>query len=277
MSSFCCCCLRKCLTCSPGILRSGGDASELAAAYFGLIIPTTHESSAASRWTQCSVSFYLCAANQPDCSALCTLFYSCVASFALGEWIEGLAVIIIVLLNATIAVVTERGANEALKKLSGLSQASTHVRRDGKVQSLSTRELVPGDVVVLGVGDVVPADIRLLRANDMKVNEMLLTGEAIDVRKNGEVISRTTGDDSKVETLTPANEVFSSTTVVNGSGEGIVVATGMNTRVGRIAALVQQGTFAPIHHHRRLGSAPNNPTINTGCYTFPRRRHLPKH
>merc|ERR1740129_2589539 len=95
--------------------------------------------------------------------------------------------------------------------------------------------IVRGDVVVLGTGDVVPADMRLMEADDVKVSEMALTGEPEDVAKSVKMKAKKAGEPEK---LTPDNMVFSGCSVTGGKGKGIVVATGMGTRIGRIAELM---------------------------------------
>jgi potassium/sodium efflux P-type ATPase len=152
-------------------------------------------------------------------------------------YIDAIAILIIVLINATIAAVTENNANDALEALSSLQQAMATVIRDGQEKDVESRLLVPGDIVKLKTGDVVPADIRNIEASDFRVNEMLLTGEPEDVAKNTVVKPRIPGHPEK---LTADNMAFSSCNVKAGTCVGIIVATGMKTRVGSIAALLNQ-------------------------------------
>lgn len=154
-------------------------------------------------------------------------------SFFLGKTTEAIAILFIVNLNAGIATYQESNASSALEALAQLSSPQCVVLRNGEQQVVDSKMLVPGDVVVLTTGDVVPADIRLYESSDLKVNEMLLTGESEDVGK------RYNADISKSKKLTPDNMVFSSTTVTAGNARGFVVETGMSTRVGSIAALLQ--------------------------------------
>eukprot|EP01138_Halocafeteria_seosinensis_P007500 gb/GECG01007666.1/.p1 GENE.gb/GECG01007666.1/~~gb/GECG01007666.1/.p1 ORF type:complete len:1185 (+),score=147.29 gb/GECG01007666.1/:1-3555(+) len=163
------------------------------------------------------------------------LLGACIASFALEEIAEGVAIIVIVVLNACIATWTEKSASNALAALASLSQPSAEVIRDGQTKHIRTSEVVKGDIVNLYTGDVVPADCLLLSSADLKVNEMPLTGEAADVSKN---YQHSSGSD----TLTPPNRVFSSTTVTAGSAKGLVIAIGMDTRVGEIAKRLAGGS-----------------------------------
>jgi potassium/sodium efflux P-type ATPase len=146
------------------------------------------------------------------------------------DYVEGCAILMIVVLNALIAAVTENDANNALDALSKMSQASSDCIRDGVLQQIPCNELVKGDIVVLGTGDIAPADIRLITADELKVNEMLLTGEPDDVAKRAEV--------KKHSALTPPTMVFSSCMCTNGKATGVIVETGMRTRVGKIAAML---------------------------------------
>lgn len=151
------------------------------------------------------------------------------------SYVDSIAITIIVLINATIAAVTENNANDALEALSSLQSPISTVIRGGEEIQVESRELVVGDIVKLGTGDVVPADVRVITANDFRVNEMLLTGEPEDVTKTPKVKARVPGTPEK---LTADNMAFSSCNVKAGAAVGIVVAIGMSTRVGSIAALL---------------------------------------
>jgi potassium/sodium efflux P-type ATPase len=155
------------------------------------------------------------------------------------SYVDSIAILIIVLINATIAAVTENSANDALEALSNLQSPMCNVIRDGNEKSVESRELVPGDVVKLGTGDVVPADVRCIKANDLRVNEMLLTGEPEDVAKNDKHKQDVPGEKAK---LTPDNMAFSSSNVKAGTALCIVTSTGMKTRVGSIAALLNDAS-----------------------------------
>ncbi|KAG6971185.1 hypothetical protein JG688_00004530 [Phytophthora aleatoria] len=164
------------------------------------------------------------------------LMAAALASIALQEYVEGLAVIAIVTLNAVIATIQERNASNALEALQKMTSPQCVVLRDGGRQvQIPSEQLVAGDIVVLTTGDIVPADIRLIHSSDFKVNEMILTGESEDVLKKYDA------DMSRSEKLTADNMVFASTSVATGNATGVVVETGMKTRVGSIAALLQGG------------------------------------
>mmetsp|Transcript_19098 Transcript_19098/g.60039 ORF Transcript_19098/g.60039 Transcript_19098/m.60039 type:complete len:1138 (+) Transcript_19098:223-3636(+) len=150
-------------------------------------------------------------------------------------YVDSIAIFIIVFLNAIIGAWTENAANGALDALSALSSPISTVIRDGEEVEVPSSSIVRGDVVTLTTGDVVPADARLIEATDLKVNEMLLTGESEDVSKTDKVKKK---KDGAAEKLTPDTMVFSSCTVKNGAAKALVVRTGMDTRVGQIAALL---------------------------------------
>jgi magnesium-transporting ATPase (P-type) len=152
------------------------------------------------------------------------------------SYVEGIAIFTIVILNAGIAAVTENDANNALEALSKMSQPMAKVRRDGQDQDVKSAEVVRGDIVILGTGDIVSADVRLIESSELKVNEMLLTGEPDDVAKTSKVKVHSGGPAK----LTPDTMAFSSCTVTNGKATAIVTQTGMKTRVGAIAGMLMQ-------------------------------------
>jgi P-type Ca2+ transporter type 2C len=151
------------------------------------------------------------------------------------SYIDSIAITIIVFINASIAAKAENNANDALEALSSLQAPISTLIRDGEEIRVESSDIVRGDLVKLGTGDVVPADVRCITANDLRVNEMLLTGEPEDVAKSTKVKPRVPGHPEK---LTADNMAFSSCNVKAGACLGLVVATGMRTRVGTIAALL---------------------------------------
>ena len=151
------------------------------------------------------------------------------------SYVDSIAIFIIVFLNAYIAAASENAANGALEALDALSSPVSVAVRDGEEVELDSTKLVVGDVILLATGDVVPADCRVVRAADLKVNEMLLTGESEDVSKTDRVKPKKPGAPAK---LTEDTMIFSSCTVKAGNCRALVVHTGMRTRVGQIAALL---------------------------------------
>ena len=139
----------------------------------------------------------------------------------------------VIVLNATIGTIQETRAEKALEALKKLSSPTATVRRDGKIVEVKAEELVPGDIVVLEEGRTVPADLRLIKAFQMKSDESSLTGESLPVEKDPEIVL--TGEVGAGDRV---NEAYMSTPIVYGRGEGVVIATGMNTEIGRIAKML---------------------------------------
>ena len=153
----------------------------------------------------------------------------------------------ILFVNAIIGAVQEKKAETSLEALKELAAPLSKVLRDGSVTEISTRDLVPGDMVILETGAVIPADIRLTEAVNLKIQESSLTGESVPVDKTSATMS---GDDIPLGDR--KNMVFSSGMVTYGRGRGVVVATGMNTQVGRIADMLQHAGDTETPMSRRL-------------------------
>jgi Ca2+-transporting ATPase len=163
------------------------------------------------------------------------LIFSAIISIFLGELIDSIAIIAIVIINAFIGIYQEINAEKSLKALKKLSSPKTKVIRDGKIVFIPTREVVPGDIVVLETGDKVGADLRIVEQKNLKVEEAFLTGESFPVEKNESEILR---DDLPIHDR--KNIVFSGSTVVYGRGKGVVFATGVNTEIGKIGKSLQE-------------------------------------
>lgn len=153
------------------------------------------------------------------------------------EYAEAAIILAVVILNCVLGVVQEGKAEQALEALSKTSAASAKVRRGGVVSSIPASELVPGDIVLLEAGDSVPADLRLLAAASLKIEEAALTGESVPAEKISEVLRA--DESGKVSLGDRKNMAYMGSAVTYGRGEGIVVATGMNTEMGKIASLLQ--------------------------------------
>jgi len=151
-----------------------------------------------------------------------------------GEGItDSIIILIVVIVNAVIGVAQENKAEKSLEALQKLSSHVAKVVRNGKIEVIQSRELVPGDIVVLDTGDYVPADLRVIEAVNLKSQEASLTGESVPVDKFTSII-----DEEKVGIGDTYNMVFSSSLITYGRGKGIVVETGMNTEVGKIAGIL---------------------------------------
>ncbi len=170
-----------------------------------------------------------------------------VLSLLLGEVLDAIVVVLIVMLSAVLGFVQEYRASRALEALRQLAAPTAEVIRAGAPVVVPTREIVPGDVIVLSTGDRLPADGRLLEAVNLRVDESPLTGESTPVAKDLQPLP--------VDTPLPdrANMVYGGTTVIAGRGKAVIVATGMATQFGQIAHLVQIGDDKGTPLERRMG------------------------
>ena len=165
-----------------------------------------------------------------------------------AEWAELVVIVAILILNAIIGVVQESKADAALQALKNMSAPHAKVLRDGQLTTVSANDLVPGDIVSFEAGDLVPADCRLLTAVRLQCDESSLTGESLPVDKDA---------DAHIESTAPlgdrVNMVYSGCAVSYGTGTAVVVATGMSTEMGRIAAMLgaEEETATPLQ--RKLG------------------------
>ena len=157
-----------------------------------------------------------------------------------GEGItDTIIIMIVVIVNAIIGVAQESKAEKSLEALQKLSDHASKVIRNGNLQVVPARELVPGDIVVLDTGDYIPADLRIIEEANLKSQESSLTGESVPVEKTSEVI-----EDVKIGIGDRKNMLFSSSLVTYGRGKGIVVETGMTTEVGKIAGMINRNRKA---------------------------------
>ena len=158
-----------------------------------------------------------------------------VVGVAQGEGItDTIIILIVVIVNAIIGVSQEAKAEKSLEALQKLTDHATKVIRNGKLEVVPAKELVPGDVVVLDTGDYIPADLRVIEAANLKSQESSLTGESVPVEKTPAVIEET-----EVGIGDRTNMLFSSSLITYGRGKGIVVETGMTTEVGKIAGMLE--------------------------------------
>ncbi len=167
-------------------------------------------------------------------------------AFAFDEAIEGSAIVAVIFINAAIGFATERHAVRSMEALRELGSTLATVRREGATLSLPASELVPGDLVVLDAGDVLTADLRVVSGSRLQADESALTGESLPVDKDlGPVAA-----DAPLAERT--SMLFKGTALTRGSGEGVVVATGMATELGRISSLVEEAEPQTTPLERRL-------------------------
>ena len=176
------------------------------------------------------------------------LIAASVIAGALGEWIDTLVILVIVLLNGLLGFLQEERAGRALAALQRLSAPLAKVVRDGGPQMVPAHELVPGDLVELETGDFIPADVRLVRAFGFRVQESALTGESAPVDKDpASVLAPDTALGDR------ANMAYMGTVAAAGKATAVVVATGMATELGRIAGMLQRSEPELTPLQRRLG------------------------
>jgi Ca2+-transporting ATPase len=156
-----------------------------------------------------------------------------IVSFAIGETLDAVVILIIVILNAVLGFVQEYKAERALEALKKFSSPTATVIRFGKLHKIDAKDIVPGDMVVISEGDRVPADIRLVESFSLKVNEASLTGESVPVAKVTDSLKENLGVADR------KNMCFLGTNIVFGHGLGVAVNTGMRTEFGKIAELIQ--------------------------------------
>ena len=157
-----------------------------------------------------------------------------VVGVAQGEgFTDTIIILIVVILNAVIGVAQESKAEKSLEALKKLSSHASKVIRNGKEQVIPARELVPGDLVIIETGDYIAADLRIIEAVNLKSQEASLTGESVPVEKITEKI-----DGNEIGIGDRKNMLFSSSLITYGRGKAIVVNTGMNTEVGKIAGML---------------------------------------
>ena len=159
-----------------------------------------------------------------------------VVGVAQGEgFTDTIVIMIVVIMNAIIGVSQESKAEKSLEALKKLTDHASKVMRDGAVKVIPAKELVPGDIVLLDTGDYIPADLRIIEAVNLKSQEASLTGESVPVEKHSNKL-----EDEEVDLGSRTNMLFSSSLVTYGRGKGIVVATGMQTEVGKIAGMLNE-------------------------------------
>lgn len=167
----------------------------------------------------------------------------------LGDWVDALAILVIVLLNGLVGFVQAWRADRALAALKRLAAAHATVLRDGRVRRIAASALVPGDIVLVEAGNQIPADLRLTEVARLLVDESTLTGESVSVEKHARALDA--GAQSLGDRL---NMAYKGTTAAHGRARGLVVATGMATELGKVAGLMAAGGERDTPLQRRLAA-----------------------
>lgn len=162
------------------------------------------------------------------------LFAAVVITLFMGEYIDSVIILLVIVVNAVLGVVQEVKAGKAIEALQKMSTPKALVRRNGEVKEIDSEKIVPGDILILDAGRFISADIRLIESANLQIEESALTGESVPSEKDASLIHA----DPKTPLGDRANTAFMSTLVTKGRGVGVVVETGMNTEVGKIANII---------------------------------------
>lgn len=162
------------------------------------------------------------------------LFAAVIITIFMGEYIDAAIIILVIITNAVLGVIQEVKAGKAIEALQKMSFPKALVRRSGEVKEVNSHEVVPGDILILDAGRFISADIRLIESVNLQIEESALTGESVPSDKDASQVH----SDLKTPLGDRTNIAFMSTLVTGGRGVGIVVETGMNTEVGKIANLI---------------------------------------
>jgi Ca2+-transporting ATPase len=161
------------------------------------------------------------------------LIAATIFSFLIGEFVDAIAILVILLINAVLGFIQEYKAEKTIEALKKLSAPEAIVMRNGRKERIDSKLIVPGDVVILEEGSRIPADIRIIRESELKIDESILTGESTPVTKDTGIVKTKSLPDMK-------DMLFMGTLVTYGRGAGVVVGTGSKTEMGKIAEAVQE-------------------------------------
>lgn len=176
------------------------------------------------------------------------LLGAAVITIFIKEYADAIIILLVVILNAVIGVIQEAKAEKAVEALQKMTTPKSLVRRDGEVKEINSEEVVPGDIIVLDAGRFIPADIRLTESANLQIEESALTGESVPSNKDSAVLL----EDPKTPIGDKVNMAFMSTLVTYGRGEGVVVATAMDTEIGKIAKILDEDNDELTPLQRRL-------------------------
>ncbi|EOT2915599.1 calcium-transporting P-type ATPase, PMR1-type [Clostridium perfringens] len=163
------------------------------------------------------------------------LIIAAIISAFLGEISDALIILLVIIINAVIGVIQESKAEKALDALKELSTPKALVKRDGSLKEILSEDIVPGDIVIIDAGRYIPGDLRLIDTANLKIEESAFTGESVPSEKDSSFLP-----DKEIPIGDQNNMAFMSTLAIYGRGVGVVVGTGMNTEIGKIAKMIEQ-------------------------------------
>jgi Ca2+-transporting ATPase len=176
------------------------------------------------------------------------LLVAAVISFFLGDKAEGIAILIVVFINAAIGFYMEWQALTTMKALKNMDVIEAKVIRQGVLKQVSSEQLTLGDLISIEAGDLIPADARIMEAKQLQVDESALTGESLPVSKTPEVLPDT------VMLAEQSNMLFKGTVAVKGNAKAVVVNIGMDTELGKVSHMVQQAEQSATPLEKKLES-----------------------
>lgn len=176
------------------------------------------------------------------------LLGAAVVTIFIGEYVDSIIILLVVLINAAIGVAQEYKAEKAVEALQKMTTPKSLVRRDSEIKEVNSEEVVPGDIIIIDAGRYIPADLRLIESANLQIEESALTGESVPSNKDASAIL----EDEKTPIGDKSNMAFMSTLATYGRGEGVVVATAMETEIGKIAKILDEDNNEMTPLQKRL-------------------------
>lgn len=162
------------------------------------------------------------------------LFAAVIITLFLGEYMDSVIIVMVIILNAVLGVIQEIKAGNTIEALQKMASPKTLVRREGEVLEIDSELVVPGDILILDAGRFISADVRLIETANLQVEESAMTGESVPSEKDAKVVF-----DAKTPLGDRDNLAFMSSVVTYGRGVGVAIGTGMDTEVGKIAHVLE--------------------------------------
>lgn len=198
--------------------------------------------------TKSKINPFIVLINQFKSFIIYILIFAIIFSLIIGEYVDSMIILAIVIINAVIGFFQEYNAEKSLEALKKLTVVKAKVYRDGNLIKIDSKYLVPGDIIFVESGDKIPADARIIEQTRLKVDESSLTGESVPVNKTSEFLK------GKIQLGDQANMLFSSTNIVEGTAKAVIVNIGMSTEIGKITNLMQETKAEMTPLQKRLDS-----------------------